>query len=569
MGLEVFAVILTIAIVIATSIPIGRYMARVFSGGKTLLDPLLLPLERLVLRICGVNPAEEQDWKAYSKSLVVSNIFMWLATFAVVSVQGLLFLNPDKIGNMEPTLAFNTISSFTTNTNLQHYSGETGLTYLSQMIVITFLQFVTAATGMAALVAIIRGLGGNRLTRLGNFYVDITRAAVRVLLPLAIFVATLLIWQGTPMTFQAAAKATTLEGAEQVIARGPVAPEVAIKQLGTNGGGFFGPNSAHPYENPTPLSNLAETWSILIIPMSMVWTMGEMVRRRRFAVVIFLTMLAIYLPLVGFAVGQELGGSRAMTAMGVDQSTGSMEGKEVRFGAGLSALWAASTTVTSNGSVNAMHDSLTPLGGLVPMIGMWLNNVFGGVGVGFINMLIFIIVTVFVAGMMIGRTPEFLGKKVEAREVKLASLAMLLHPLLILVGTAVACYIWATTSDPGTALGWLKNPGSHGFSEMLYEFTSSAANNGSGFEGLGDNTPFWNIATGLVMLFGRYIPIIAPLALAGSLAAKQAVAEGAGSLRADSATFGIALWAVVIMLGLLMFMPVAVLGPIAEHLAVG
>jgi K+-transporting ATPase ATPase A chain len=470
---------------------------------------------------------------------------------------------------MEPTLAFNTISSFTTNTNLQHYSGETGLTYLSQMIVITFLQFVTAATGMAALVAIIRGLGGNRLTRLGNFYVDITRAAVRVLLPLAIFVATLLIWQGTPMTFQAAAKVTTLEGAEQVIARGPVAPEVAIKQLGTNGGGFFGPNSAHPYENPTPLSNLAETWSILIIPMAMVWTMGEMVRRRRFAVVIFLTMLAIYLPLVGFAVGQELGGSRAMTAMGVDQSTGSMEGKEVRFGAGLSALWAASTTVTSNGSVNAMHDSLTPLGGLVPMIGMWLNNVFGGVGVGFINMLIFIIVTVFVAGMMIGRTPEFLGKKVEAREVKLASLAMLLHPLLILVGTAVACYIWATTSDPGTALGWLKNPGSHGFSEMLYEFTSSAANNGSGFEGLGDNTPFWNIATGLVMLFGRYIPIIAPLALAGSLAAKQAVAEGAGSLRADSATFGIALWAVVIMLGLLMFMPVAVLGPIAEHLAVG
>jgi K+-transporting ATPase ATPase A chain len=371
---------------------------------------------------------------------------------------------------------------------------------------------------MAALVAIIRALGGNRLTKLGNFYVDVTRASVRVLLPLAIFVATILIWQGTPATFEPAVTATTLEGNEQTIARGVVAPEVAIKQLGTNGGGYFGPNSAHPYENPTPISNLAETWSIIIIPMAMVWTLGEMTRRRRLAVVIFVTMLALYIPLFSFSVYQEFQGNAAIARMGVDQSTGSMEGKEVRFGAGLSALWASSTTVTSNGSVNSMHDSMTPLGGLVPLIGMWLNNIFGGVGVGFINMLIFIIVTVFVAGMMIGRTPEFLGKKVEGKEIKLASLALLLHPLLILAGTAIACYAWATTPDPGTALAWLKNPGSHGFSEMLYEFSSAAANNGSGFEGLGDNTPFWNILTGLVMLFGRYIPIIAPLALAASLA---------------------------------------------------
>jgi K+-transporting ATPase ATPase A chain len=567
MTLEILAVILTIAITIATSIPVGRYMARVFSGQKTWLDPVFVPVERLVLRLSTVDPNEEQDWKAYAKSLLFSNVFMWLATFAVVMLQGVLFLNPDKIGKMEPTLAFNTISSFVTNTNLQHYSGETGLSYLSQMIVITFLQFVTAATGMAALVAIMRALGGNRLTKLGNFYVDITRAAVRVLLPLAIFVATILIWQGTPMTFDAAAKATTVEGAEQTIARGPVAAEVAIKQLGTNGGGFFGPNSAHPYENPTPISNLAETWSITIIPMAMVWTLGFMLERRRLAVVIFVTMLALYLPLVGFVVSQEFGGNTAIAAMGVDQSTGSMEGKEVRFGAGLSALWATTTTVTSNGSVNAMHDSLTPLGGLVPMIGMWLNNIFGGVGVGFINMLIFIIVTVFVTGMMIGRTPEFLGKKVEGKEMKLASLALLLHPLLILGGTAIACFVWATTKDPGTALGWLKNPGAHGFSEMLYEFSSAAANNGSGFEGLGDNTPFWNIATGLAMLFGRFIPIIAPLALAAALAAKPAAPEGAGSLRADSPTFGLALWSVVVVLGLLMFMPVAVLGPIAEFLA--
>jgi potassium-transporting ATPase potassium-binding subunit len=567
MGTEILAIVLTIAIVVATSIPLGRYMARVFAGEKTWLDPVFRPIEKLVLRLASVDPDEQQDWKQYSVAMLVSNVFMWLATFAIVTLQGVLFLNPDGITAMEPTLAFNTISSFTTNTNLQHYSGESGLSYLSQMAFATFLQFVTAATGMAALVAIIRALGGNRLTKVGNFYVDMTRAAVRVLLPLAILVATIFMWQGMPMTFEGAVKATTLEGQEQTIARGPVAPMVAIKQLGTNGGGFFGPNCAHPYENPTPISNLAATWSILVIPMGMVWTLGEMLRRRRFATVIFLTMLALYLPFVTFAVSQEFRGNSAIAAMGVDQSSGSMEGKEVRFGAGLSALWAVSTTVTSNGSVNSMHDSMTPLGGLVPMSGMWLNNVFGGVGVGFINMFIFIIVTVFVAGMMIGRTPEFLGKKVEAKEMKLASLALLLHPLLILTGTAIACYVWITTDDPGNALGWLKNPGPHGFSEMLYEFSSASANNGSGFEGLGDNTPFWNIATGLVMLFGRYVPIIAPLALAASLAAKPATPETSGSLRADSATFGMALWSVVVILGLLMFMPVAVLGPIAEYLA--
>jgi K+-transporting ATPase ATPase A chain len=564
---ELVAVAVTIAFTIATSLLVGRYMFHVFTGRRTLLDVLLVPIERLVLRVTGVEPSHQQNWKQYSMSLLVSNIAMWLATFAVVSWQSVWPLNPDGIGNLEPTLAFNTISSFTTNTNLQHYSGETGLSYFSQIFAITFLQFVTAATGVAACVAIIRGLAGNRLTQLGNFYVDCTRATVRVFLPLAVLVGALLMSQGTPMTFDGAARATTLEGQEQVIARGVAAAEVAIKQLGTNGGGYFGPNSAHPYENPTPLSNFVETWSITIIPMSMVWVLGHMVGRRRLAVVVFATMLALYLPMTVFAIAQEAGGNPAIARLGVDQSTGSMEGKEVRHGAALSALWAVTTTATSNGSVNSMHDSMTPLGGLMPMVGMWLNNIFGGVGVGFINMLIFIIVAVFVAGMMIGRTPEFLGKKVEAKEIKLASLALLWHPLAILVGTAAAAYVWATTADPGTALGWLKNPGPHGFSEMLYEFSSAAANNGSGFEGLGDNTPFWNISTGVVMLLSRYIPIIAPLALAGFLAAKPAAPETAGSLRADSATFGFTLWAVIVILGLLMFMPVAVLGPIAEHLA--
>jgi len=567
MGTEYVAIVATILITIGTSGLLGGYMYRVFTNGRTWLDPVLVPLESLILRVTGVDPAEQQDWKRYSGSLLISNVIMWLATWSIVTLQQYLPLNPDRIANMEPALAFNTISSFVTNTNLQHYSGETGLSYLSQMFVITFLQFVTAATGVAAAVATIRGLGGNRMAQVGNFYVDLTRATVRLFLPLALAVSVFAMWQGVPQTFEGAATATTLEGGAQTIARGVTAGVVSIKQLGTNGGGYFGPNSAHPFENPTPMSNLVETWSITIIPMSMVVMLGAMLNRRRLAVVIYATMLAIYLPMVVFAVAQEAGGNPAIGAMGVDQATGSMEGKEVRIGAGLSALWATTTTVTSNGSVNAMHDSLTPLGGLVPLVGMWLNNIFGGVGVGFINMLIFVIVTVFVAGMMVGRTPEFLGKKVEGREMKLASLALLWHPLAILVGTAVACYVWATTPDPGMALGWLKNPGPHGFSEMLYEFTSSAANNGSGFEGLGDNTPFWNISTGLVMLLSRYIPIIAPLAMAASLAAKPAAPETAGSLRADSATFGLTLWMVIVILGLLMFMPVAVLGPIAEHLA--
>jgi len=567
MTTEYVAVVFTILLVIVTSIPLGRYMARVFAGQRTLFDPILVPIERLILRVARVDTGAEQDWKRYSLSLLISNTVFWLATFPIVAFQRALPLNPDGIASMEPTLAFNTISSFTSNTNLQHYSGETGLSYLSQIYAITFLQFVTAGTGIAVCVALIRALGGSRITAIGHFYVDLTRACVRVLLPLALVVGAILMWQGTPMTFDGAAQATTVEGSPQTIARGVAAPMVAIKQLGTNGGGYFGPNSTHPYENPTPFTNLVETWSILAIPMAMVWTLGYMLGRRRLAVMVFAVMYALYLPLVVVAVTQEMGGNAGIAAMGVDQSTGSMEGKEVRFGAGLSALWAVSTTSTSNGSVNAMHDSLTPLGGLAAMAGMWINSIFGGVGVGFINMFVFIIVAVFVAGMMIGRTPEFLGKKVEAREIKLASLALLWHPLAILGGTAIAAYVWATTPSPDAALGWLNNPGPHGFSEILYEFSSAGANNGSGFEGLGDNTPFWNISTGLVMVLSRYIPIIAPLALAASLGAKSAVPESAGSLRPDSATYGLTLWAVVVILGLLMFMPVAVLGPIAEYLA--
>jgi K+-transporting ATPase ATPase A chain len=559
------ATIITLAVI--TSIPIGRYMAGVFSDRPTRLNVLAGPIERWWLRLAGVDSSISMTWIEYGRAIVVSNAVMWLVGFVILLTQGLLPINPDHVAGMEPTLVFNTISSFVTNTNLQHYSGETGLSTLSQMSVVVFLQFVTAATGIAALVAVTRGLAADRHEGLGNFYVDCSRATTRVLLPLAVAVAALLLWQGVPMTLEPAVRVTTLEGRPQVIARGLVAAEVAIKQLGTNGGGYFGANSAHPFENPTPLANLVETWAILVLPMAAVVMVGQLLGRRRFAVTMFAVMLALYVPLVTASVYLETRVPASLTSLGVAADEGSLEGKEQRIGAALSGLWAASTTATSNGSVNAMHDSLTPLGGLVPMTGMWVNSIFGGVGVGFINLLVYVVVAVFIAGMMVGRTPELFGKKVEGREIKLASLALLLHPLLILGGTAMACVIWVKTANPDASLAWLKNPGPHGFSELLYEFTSASANNGSGFEGLGDNTPFWNVSTGIVMLLARYVPILAPLALAGSLASKPAAPDTEGSLSVESATFGITLLVVILILGLLMFMPAAVLGPVAEHLA--
>jgi potassium-transporting ATPase potassium-binding subunit len=559
------ATILTLAVV--TAIPIGRYMAWVFSDRPTRQGVLAGPIPRWWLRLAGVAPSFSMTWFEYGRAIVVSNAVMWVVGFLILLAQGLLPANPDHIAGMEPTLAFNTISSFVSNTNLQHYSGETGLSVLSQMSVVVFLQFVTAATGLAALVAVTRGLAADRREGLGNFYVDCARATTHVLLPLAVAVAVLLLWQGLPMTLEPSVQATTLEGRPQVIARGLVAAEVAIKQLGTNGGGYFGANSAHPFENPTPLTNLVETWAILVLPMAAVVMVGRLLGRRRFAVMVFAVMLALYVPLVATSVYLEARPSDTMTSLGVAPDAGSLEGKELRIGAALSGFWAASTTATSNGSVNAMHDSLTPLGGLVPLAGMWINAVFGGVGVGCINLLVYVVIAVFIAGMMVGRTPELFGKKVEGREIKLASLALLLHPLLILGGTAAACVIWVTTANPGATLAWLKNPGPHGFSEMLYEFTSATANNGSGFEGLGDNTAFWNVSTGVVMLLARYVPILAPLALAGSLARKPATPETEGSLSVESATFAVTLLVVILVLGLLMFMPAAVLGPVAEHLA--
>lgn len=510
---------------------------------------------KLFRGISGGFIEKEQDWKAYSLSLLLFNVVMFIVVFAILGTQQYLPLNPDAKGPIEPSTIFNTTASFVTNTNLQHYSGEVSMSYLSQLFALMWLQFVSAATGIAALTALSRGLSGK--PGLGNFYRDLLNSTLLVLLPIAAVVAALLLLGGVPMTFHGAASAETLEGVVQTIARGPVAAFVAIKQIGTNGGGWFGPNSTHPFENPTFFTNMVECISILLIPMASVWMFGRITGRIRHAALIFAVMVVILVGSVSLAVYFESSPTAAFTGLPVEHS-GNLEGKELRFGTSAGPLWATMTTATSNGSVNSMHDSLNPLTGLIPLTGMWLNVTFGGVGVGFINMFIYIIVGVFISGMMVGRTPEYLTKKVETKEMKLALLALLIHPLFILGGTALfAMTAWGAST--------VLNPGAHGFSEILYEFSSAAANNGSGFEGLGDSTVPWNVATGLVMLLARYIPIILPLAIAGSLAEKKPSPETSGTLRTDSALFGFVILGTVILIGALLFMPVAVLGPVSEY----
>jgi potassium-transporting ATPase potassium-binding subunit len=530
--------------------PMGRYMAAVLHAPVRAKSRF-----GFVDRLGG--KFEEQDWKGYCMSLLLFNAVMFLSVYAVLALQQFLPFNPDGKGAIEPSLIFNTVASFTTNTNLQHYSGEVSLSYFSQVFGLMWLQFVSAATGIAALAALARGLGGN--VRLGNFHRDLLRVTLLILLPLAVIVSALLLINGVPMTLKGAAHVTTLEGVTQTIARGPVAAFVAIKQLGTNGGGFFGPNSAHPFENPSFLANIVECVAIILIPMASVWMFGRITGCVRHAAVIFAVMAVLLIAKTGWAVWFEDAPAAAFRGLSVEQ-TANLEGKELRFGSDAGPLWAALTTATSNGSVNCMHDSLNPMTTLAPFAGMWLNVTFGGVGVGLINMFLYIIVGVFICGMMVGRTPEYLTRKVETREMKLALLAMLVHPLFILGGTALfAATAWGTAT--------VHNPGAHGFMEILYEFSSAAANNGSGLEGLGDNTVPWNLATGVVMLLARFIPIILPLAIAGSLAAKKPAPETSGTLRSDTPLFGLIILGSVVFIGALLFLPVAVLGPVAEHLA--
>ena len=561
MNTEISGVILQWTLLVTLCYPLGRYIAKVYRGERTWLD-FMAPVERGIYRFCGIDPAVEMNWKQFLKALLTVNLFWFFWGMLLLVFHGWLPLNPAGNPVQSPDLAFTTCISFMVNCNLQHYSGETGLSYFTQLFVIMLFQFVTAACGMAAMAGMMKALAGKTTKTIGNFWVFLTRSVTRILMPLSLAVGILLVINGTPMSFDGKQTLTTLEGAEQVISQGPTAAIVPIKQLGTNGGGYFGTNSAHPLENPNAFTNILECWSILILPMAMVFALGFYLKRRKLAWTIYGVMLFAYLVGITVSVNQEMGGNPQIAGMGISQDMGSMEGKEVRIGSAASAMWGMTTTVTSNGSVNSMHDSQTPLSGMLQMLNMQINCWFGGVGVGFMNYYAFLIIAVFISGLMVGRTPEFLGKKIEAREMKIATLVVLLHPFIILVGTALAAGLIAHNPS----LGWLNNPSYHGLSEMLYEYTSSAANNGSGFEGLGDNTPFWNISCGIVLILGRYFPIVGQVAIAGLLANKKFIPESAGTLKTDTMTFAVMTFAVIVIVAALSFFPALTLGPIADYL---
>lgn len=547
------AIAATLLLVLLLARPAGLYIAKAFDYERTGLDKLFGPVERLIYAAGGIRQ-DNQTWKKYAASAIWSNAVMIVLVYIIFRTQAYLPLNPGKAPNMEPSLAFNTAISFMTNTNLQHYSGESGLSYLSQMIAIVFMMFTAPATALAVAIAFIRGLSGKPL---GSFFVDLIRSITRILLPVSFVLAFVFIALGVPQTLEPAAVAHTLEGAEQTIARGPVGSFLAIKELGNNGGGFFGVNSAHPFENPDATSNLLQILLMMLFGTALPFTYGKMVGNAKQGRVLFVSMSLLFLVMLGVSLNAEKAGNPALNALGIQHAQGSMEGKEVRFGIGQSSLYSVVTTATETGAVNTMHDTLTPFGGFVTIANMMLNTVFGGVGAGFMNVLMYAVIGVFLAGLMVGRTPEFLGKKIEGKEMKLVAVTMLISPFLILLPTALALYGYPDT---------ISNPGFHGLTQAMYEFTSSAQNNGSGFEGLGDNTPFWNISTGIVMYIGRYFPFVTLLAAAGSLAAKQTVPETAGTFRTDTGLFGVVFLASVLIVGALTFFPGLVLGPIAEQL---
>ena len=592
---SVLQITVYVLVLLACAKPLGGYMARIYEDRPAGFNRWLAPVERLIYRLCSVNPAVEMRWTDYAVALLLFNLLGLLAVFALQRLQGVLPLNPQDLSGISPDSAFNTAVSFATNTNWQGYGGETTMSYLTQMLGLTVQNFVSAATGMAALVALTRGFARRNADTIGNFWVDLTRSTLYILLPLATVLALVLVSQGVVQTFSpyrtvALTQPVTYEQAklgddgqtlkdaagnvvnepvavrEQTLAVGPAASQIAIKQLGTNGGGFFNVNSAHPFENPTPLSNFLEMLAILLIPAALCYTFGVMVRDTRQGWAILAAMTVVFVALVFVAVPLEQAGNPALSALGVDQQAqaaqpgGNMEGKEMRFGITNSALWAVATTAASNGSVNAMHDSFTPLGGMIPMWLMQLGEViYGGVGSGLYGMIVFAIVAVFVAGLMIGRTPEYLGKKIEAYEVKMASLVILIPPFVVLVGTAVAVMVHVGKAS-------VANAGAHGFSEILYAFSSAGNNNGSAFAGLSANTPFYNTALGLAMLFARYWLAVPTLAIAGALAAKKVVPFGPGSLPTHTPLFVVLLIGTVLIVGALAFLPVLALGPVVEHL---
>ncbi len=592
----VLQILLYIAVLLALAKPLGWFMARVYQGKPCGLDRVLGPVERLIYRLAGVKADREMGWKLYAAAVMIFSAVGLFFVYALQRLQGILPLNPQGLGAVSPDSSFNTSVSFVTNTNWQGYGGETTMSYLTQMLGLGVQNFVSAATGMAVLVALIRGLSRRTSSTIGNFWVDLTRSTLYILLPLSLLLAVVLVSQGVVQTFRpyqtvsltqplsydepvkdGAGNAVNgpdgkpltrpVQVVEQTIPLGPAASQVAIKQLGTNGGGFFNANSAHPLENPTGLSNFLEVLAILVISGALCWTFGEMIGDRRQGWAVLAAMVAIFVVLLGVCYWAEQAGNRRLNGLGVDQLAsatqpgGNMEGKEARFGIANSALWATATTAASNGSVNAMHDSFTPLGGLGPMWLMQLGEViFGGVGCGLYGMLMFVVVAVFVAGLMVGRTPEYLGKKIEPFEMKMAAIAVLVPCALVLIGTAVGT-LW-----PGNAAN-VPNPGAHGFSEILYAFTSASNNNGSAFAGYGANNPFNNIALGLCMFISRFWIMVPVLAIAGSLAAKRTVPATSGTLPTHTPVFIVMLICVIVIVGALTFVPALALGPIVEHLA--
>jgi len=567
MNTELLGVIFTYLLTLAIAIPLGRYIARVFKGEKTWLD-FMAPVERFIFRFSGIDAKKEMNWKQHMYALLTINAVWLIYAFFCLLNQAHLPLNPDGNPNQTPDLAFNTAISFLVNCNLQDYSGESGATYFTQHFVFMFLHFVSAATGIAALIVLFRALKDKVTDKLGNFWDYFVKTITRILLPIAIVVAIILAFNGMPTSYKGKDTVITMQGDTIHVSRGPAAALVAIKHLGTNGGGWFGANSAHPLENPNYLTNTVELVAQLIIPMGLVFALGFYLNKKKFAYVIFGVMTIGMLLFLIPTINAEISGNPAIAKMGVSQPNGAMEGKEVRFGPMNSAYWSIMTTITSTGSVNSMHDSAMPLSGAMMMMGMMVNCFYGGCGVGFLNFYIFIIIAVFISGLMVGRTPEFFGRKIEAREMKIASLIALLHPFIILVGTAISSWVLVNYANANWAVKpstWLNSPGYHGFSEMLYQYASSAANNGSGFEGLADNNIFWNVSAGFVMILGRFLPIIGPVAIAGILANKKFIPESAGTLKSDTSTFGVMILAVIIIIAALAFFPSLALGPIAEH----
>jgi K+-transporting ATPase ATPase A chain len=546
--------------VLALTKPLGRYLTRVFAGERTLLSPVLAPVERGIYRIIGVDPEREQGWTGYAIAVVLFSAIGLLLLYAQERLQGFLPFNPQGLPGVKPDLAFNTAVSFTTNTNWQNYAGETTMSYLTQMWGLAFHNFVSAATGLAIALAVIRGFTRRRATALGNFWVDITRATLYLLLPLCIVLSLVFVWQGVPQNLNAATEATTLQGQAQTIAQGPVASQEAIKVLGTNGGGFFNANSAHPFENPTPLTDLLEIAAILSIDAALTYTFGQMAGNTRQGWAFFAVMSIIFLAGVCFTYWAEARPNPALAGLHIDQALGNLEGKETRFGVAASSLFAVATTATSCGAVNAMHDSFTALGGMVPLIFMDLGEIiFGGAGSGLYGILIFAVLAVFLAGLMVGRTPEYLGKKIEPFEMKLVALAILIVPASVLGFSALA-----SVTQPG--LAGLSNAGPHGFSEILYAFSSTTANNGSAFAGLNGNSTFYNTTLGLAMFFGRFLILIPAIALAGSLVRKQVVAPGPGTFPTTGPIWVALLVGVIVIVGVLTFFPALALGPVVEHL---